>query len=41
MVHVSFFRDCNVPALLHEASFFGLAGLEAALQVILMANFAA
>jgi len=25
-------RDCNVPALLNEASFFGLAGLEAALQ---------
>jgi len=25
-------RDCNVPALLNEASFFGLSGLEAALQ---------
>ena len=25
-------RDCNVPALLKEASFFGLLGLEAALQ---------
>ena len=25
-------KDCNVPALLKEASFFGLSGLEAALQ---------
>ena len=29
-----FYRDCNVPALLNEASFFGLSGLEAALQVM-------
>ena len=26
-------RGCNIPALLSEASFFGLSGLEAALQV--------
>ena len=30
-----FCRDCNVPALLNEASFFGLTGLEAALQVMI------
>ena len=28
-------RGCNIPALLSEASFFGLSGLEAALQVTL------